>query len=128
MKKPAVRALAGTLIIALAGAAWWWSGADSRKAAQSGAASASAAGGNAGAALVTLAAAKKQTVPVTVQVNGSVVSLNSVDLRPQVTNTVSAVHVKEGQFVKEGQLLFTLDQRPDQANLAKAKAQQQKDE
>ncbi|RYY62198.1 MAG: efflux RND transporter periplasmic adaptor subunit, partial [Comamonadaceae bacterium] len=43
-------------------------------------------------------------------------------------NTVSAVHVKEGQFVKEGQLLFTLDQRPDQANLAKAKAQQQKDE
>ncbi|RYF33378.1 MAG: efflux RND transporter periplasmic adaptor subunit [Comamonadaceae bacterium] len=128
MKKPAARALAGLLIVALAGAAWWWSGADARKAAKSSAASATAAGGNAGAALVTLAAAKKQTVPVVVQVNGSVVSLNSVDLRPQVTNTVSAVHVKEGQFVKEGQLLFTLDQRPDQANLAKAKAQQQKDE
>jgi multidrug efflux system membrane fusion protein len=45
-----------------------------------------------------------------------------------VTNTVREVHVKEGQFVKEGQLLFTLDDRPDQANLAKARAQQQRDE
>ncbi|KQX90573.1 RND transporter [Variovorax sp. Root473] len=80
------------------------------------------------AALVTLATAERQDVPVTVQVNGSVVSLNSVDLRPQVTNTVSAVHVKEGQFVKEGQLLFTLDDRNDQANLARARAQQKKDE
>ncbi|MFM9922261.1 efflux RND transporter periplasmic adaptor subunit [Variovorax sp. H27-G14] len=88
-----------------------------------------AAGSGAGApALVTLATARKQDVPVTVQVNGSVVSLNSVDLRPQVTNTVSAVHVKEGQFVKSGQLLFTLDDRNDQANLARARAQQQKDE
>jgi RND family efflux transporter MFP subunit len=126
MKKTAVRALAGTLIVAVAAAAWWWSGSSSRNAARDAAASPQ---GNAGAAaLVTLAAAQKQTVPVTVQVNGSVVSLNSVELRPQVTNTVSAVHVKEGQFVKEGQLLFTLDQRPDQANLAKARAQQQKDE
>nr|WP_176667910.1 efflux RND transporter periplasmic adaptor subunit [Variovorax sp. SG517] len=87
-----------------------------------------AAAGGGAPALVTLATAKKQDVPVTVQVNGSVVSLNSVDLRPQVTNTVSAVHVKEGQFVKAGQLLFSLDDRNDQANLARAKAQQQKDE
>ncbi|WP_093443353.1 efflux RND transporter periplasmic adaptor subunit [Variovorax sp. 770b2] len=85
------------------------------------------AGGGA-PALVTLATAEKQDVPVTVQVNGSVVSLNSVDLRPQVTNTVSTVHVKEGQFVKAGQLLFSLDDRNDQANLARARAQQQKDE
>ncbi|WP_429614717.1 efflux RND transporter periplasmic adaptor subunit [Variovorax sp. W2I14] len=87
-----------------------------------------AASGGAAPALVTLATAEKQDVPVTVQVNGSVVSLNSVDLRPQVTNTVSAVHVKEGQFVKAGQLLFSLDDRNDQANLARARAQQQKDE
>ncbi|WP_373423400.1 efflux RND transporter periplasmic adaptor subunit [Variovorax paradoxus] len=86
------------------------------------------AAGNAAPVLVTLATAEKQDVPVTVQVNGSVVSLNSVDLRPQVTNTVSAVHVKEGQFVKAGQLLFTLDDRNDQANLARARAQQKRDE
>ncbi len=126
MKKNASRALTGVLVVAVAGAAWWWSGSHSRDtAAKTAAASVPGAGAP---ALVTVAAAQKQTVPVTVQVNGSVVSLNSVDLRPQVTNTVSEVHVKEGQFVKAGQLLFTLDQRPDQANLAKARAQQQKDE
>lgn len=122
MKKSAAFALAGVLIVAVAGG--WWRMSGDRPAAKD------AKSANAGppAALVTLATAEKQDVPVTVQVNGSVVSLNSVDLRPQVTNTVSAVHVKEGQFVKAGQLLFTLDDRNDQANLARARAQQQKDE
>jgi len=129
MKKKLVLALAGVLIVAVAG--WWWNGSGDRMAAKS-ARPAAAAGGapanGAPAALVTLATAERQDVPVTVQVNGSVVSLNSVDLRPQVTNTVAAVHVKEGQFVKEGQLLFTLDDRNDQANLARARAQQKRDE
>ncbi|MBO9648314.1 MAG: efflux RND transporter periplasmic adaptor subunit [Variovorax sp.] len=133
MKKNLVLTLTGVLIVAAAGG-WWWSGAKSRHGTESASATAPAgkapngAGGAGAPALVTLAVAKKQSVPVTVQVNGSVVSLNSVDLRPQVTNTVRQVHVKEGQFVKAGQLLFTLDDRPDQANLAKAKAQQQRDE
>ena len=124
MKKNLVLALSGVLVVAAAAGTLWWSGAKSRSAAATQAA-ASIAGAP---AVVTLAAAQKQNVPVTVQVNGSVVSLNSVDLRPQVTNTVREVHVKEGQFVKAGQLLFTLDDRPDQANLAKARAQQQRDE
>lgn len=128
MKKKLVLALAGVLIVAVAG--WWWNGSGDRMAAKN--ARPAAAGGapadGAPSALVTLATAERQDVPVTVQVNGSVVSLNSVDLRPQVTNTVAAVHVKEGQFVKEGQLLFTLDDRNDQANLARARAQQKRDE
>lgn len=130
MKKNLVLTFAGALIVAAAAGTWWWSGAKTRSASEAGASTAAkGAAPNGGAvALVTLAAARRQDVPVTVQVNGSVVSLNSVDLRPQVTNTVREVHVKEGQFVKEGQLLFTLDDRPDQANLAKARAQQQRDE
>ncbi|CAN7624668.1 efflux RND transporter periplasmic adaptor subunit [Variovorax sp. LjRoot290] len=130
MKKNLVLTFAGVLIVAAAAGTWWWSGAKTRSAPEAGAPTAGkGAAPNGGAvALVTLAAAQRQDVPVTVQVNGSVVSLNSVDLRPQVTNTVREVHVKEGQFVKEGQLLFTLDDRPDQANLAKARAQQQRDE
>jgi RND family efflux transporter MFP subunit len=130
MKKNLVLTFAGALIVAAAAGTWWWSGAETRSASEAGASTAAkGAAPNGGAvALVTLAAARRQDVPVTVQVNGSVVSLNSVDLRPQVTNTVREVHVKEGQFVKEGQLLFTLDDRPDQANLAKARAQQQRDE
>jgi len=130
MKKNAAIALAGVLIVAVAGG--WWSMSGDKlagKSAKTPAAAGNAAPAGGGApALVTLATAEKQDVPVTVQVNGSVVSLNSVDLRPQVTNTVSAVHVKEGQFVKAGQLLFSLDDRNDQANLARARAQQQKDE
>ncbi|GAA4352213.1 MdtA/MuxA family multidrug efflux RND transporter periplasmic adaptor subunit [Variovorax defluvii] len=130
MNKKLVLALAGVLVLAAAGA-WKWSGNRAQTAGQE--ASPAVAGRNAAPAagapaLVTLAAAQKQDVPITVQVNGSVVSLNSVELRPQVTNTVREVHVKEGQFVKQGQLLFSLDDRPDQANLAKARAQQQKDE
>jgi len=129
MEKKFTVALAGLLLVAAAGGAWWWSGAKTRASAKTEAeAPAGGAGGKGAPALVTLATAQKQDVPVTVQVNGSVVSLNSVDLRPQVTNTVREVHVKEGQFVRAGQLLFTLDDRPDQANLAKAKAQQQRDE
>ncbi|RST49983.1 efflux RND transporter periplasmic adaptor subunit [Variovorax sp. DXTD-1] len=116
----------------VAAAGWWWSGSGDRLAAGNAKPAAGAKGAapadGAPPALVTLATAVRQDVPVTVQVNGSVVSLNSVDLRPQVTNTVAAVHVKEGQFVKEGQLLFTLDDRNDQANLARARAQQKRDE
>ncbi|KLN54285.1 multidrug resistance protein MdtA precursor [Variovorax paradoxus] len=128
MKKKLVLALAGVLIVAVAG--WWWNGSGDRMAAKNArpAVAGGAPAGSAPAALVTLATAERQDVPVTVQVNGSVVSLNSVDLRPQVTNTVQAVHVKEGQFVKAGQLLFTLDDRNDQANLARARAQQKRDE
>ncbi|HYP71342.1 MAG TPA: biotin/lipoyl-binding protein, partial [Variovorax sp.] len=131
MKKKVVLPLLAVLV--LGGAAFWWWGA--RQAAGSAAVQQQQAKGDNGAprangapALVTLTQARKQDVPITVQVNGSVVSLNSVDLRPQVTNTVREVHVKEGQFVKAGQLLFSLDERADQANLAKAKAQQLKDE
>jgi multidrug efflux system membrane fusion protein len=127
MKKNVAVALAGVLIVAVAGG--WWSMSAHKSDTKTAKAPAAGGPGNGGApALVTLATAQKQDVPVTVQVNGSVVSLNSVDLRPQVTNTVSTVHVKEGQFVKAGQLLFSLDDRNDQANLARARAQQQKDE
>lgn len=86
------------------------------------------ASGQGPVALVTVAAAQKQDVPVDVTVNGSVMSLNSVDVRPQVSNVVQKVHVKEGDFVRAGQPLFSLDPRADQANLAKAKAQQLKDQ
>ena len=62
------------------------------------------------------------------QGNGIVSALTSVDLRSQVTSIVAKVHFSEGQFVKAGQLLFTLDSRTDEANLAKARAQLVKDQ
>ena len=59
---------------------------------------------------------------------GTVTALNSVDIRPQVASIITKVHIKEGQFVTAGQLLFTLDARNDEVNVTKAKAQLAKDQ
>lgn len=98
-------------------------------AAPAGAASAPAGGASAPQAPVTVTTfkAKKRDFPVTLKATGTVSALTSVDVRSQVTSTVSKVHFTEGQFLKAGQLLFTLDTRVDEANLAKARAQLAKD-
>ncbi|HEY6816783.1 MAG TPA: efflux RND transporter periplasmic adaptor subunit [Croceibacterium sp.] len=46
----------------------------------------------------------------------------SVELRPRVSGQVTAVHFQDGQFVRQGQALFTIDPRPYQAALAEAQA------
>lgn len=71
---------------------------------------------------------EKRDLPVVLRAVGSATSLASVDIRPQVTTSITQVHFKEGQFVNKGDLLFTLDSRTDDANLAKAKAQLAKDQ
>jgi RND family efflux transporter MFP subunit len=76
---------------------------------------------------VTLFTVQQRDVPVTVDATGSVVSLNSVDVRPQVASTIRRVAIREGQYVKAGELLFSFDDRPDRANLEKAQAQLARD-
>ncbi len=80
-----------------------------------------------GPVTVTTVRAQMQNLPVLLKASGIVTPLTSVDVRPQVTSTVSQVHIREGQFVKTGELLFTLDARADEANVAKALAQLAKD-
>lgn len=96
----------------------------------SGAAAASApqAAASAPPVSVTVVPARVRDVPVQLQATGTVVPVSSVDVRPQVTSVVTRVHVREGQFVKAGELLFTLDARGDEANVAKLRAQMAKDE
>lgn len=77
---------------------------------------------------VTLALAERKTEPVVIEANGYVASVSSVDLHPQISNVISRVHVKEGEFVKAGETMFTLDDRADRANLLKAEAQLAKDQ
>ena len=43
-----------------------------------------------------------------------------VEIRPQVSGNITAVHVEEGQHVRKGQVLFTLDQVPYQAAVDQA--------
>ena len=111
------------------------SGAGAGAAAASGAGTGGIAGASApaGAASappvsVTLVRAAARNFTLALDASGTVTSLSSVDVKPQVSAQVLAVHVKEGQFVQRGQALFTLDARVDQANLKKAEAQLQKDE
>lgn len=76
---------------------------------------------------VDIAVAERQSLPVFVNANGYVTPINTVDVRPQTQNIVRAVHVKEGQQVQAGQLLFTLDDREDRSNVDKARAQLARD-
>ncbi|RYM09976.1 MULTISPECIES: efflux RND transporter periplasmic adaptor subunit [Sphingobium] len=46
----------------------------------------------------------------------------TVDVRPRVSGPVTAIHFRDGDIVRQGQLLFTLDQRPFLAALAEARA------
>jgi RND family efflux transporter MFP subunit len=90
---------------------------------------ATAASRPAGAAIsVTTTIAKQRSFDVSLEAIGTVTPLSSVDVKPQINSVVTQVHVKEGQFVKAGELLFTLDARPDVANVAKVRAQMAKDQ
>jgi RND family efflux transporter MFP subunit len=77
---------------------------------------------------VTLASAVARDFTVELEANGTVSALSSVDVKPQVSAQILQVHVREGQFVQAGQLLFTLDARADEARLKQAEAQFLKDE
>ena len=80
-----------------------------------------------GPVTVVLGKSKREAVDITVRANGLVSAIATVDVRPQITSSIKTVHVKEGQFVKAGDLLFSLDDRADVANLSKLNAQLLKD-
>lgn len=72
----------------------------------------------------TIVSAKvlQEDFPVDISTSGNIVSANIVDIRPQVANIVTKIHIKDGQDVKKGDLLFTLDDRADRANYEKLRA------
>ncbi|MBI3901825.1 MAG: efflux RND transporter periplasmic adaptor subunit [Nitrosomonadales bacterium] len=66
-------------------------------------------------------------VPVKLTTDGTVTAVQTVEIRPQINATIRAVHIREGQFVRKGERLFSLDARTEEANLNKATAQVDKD-
>jgi len=108
---------------------WGCSGKSDAPQAPASAANGARGPGGAGGPPVTVSTVKvkKQDLTVSLEATGTVVPLNVVDVKAQLSSTIEAVHFKEGQFVKAGQLLFTLDARSDLANVAKAQAQLTKD-
>ncbi|MBC6981163.1 efflux RND transporter periplasmic adaptor subunit [Caulobacter sp. 17J80-11] len=51
-------------------------------------------------------------------------AVQRVEVRPRVSGYLQQIHFRDGQFVKKGQLLFSLDARPFQAQLSAAKAEE----
>ena len=98
-------------------------------AAAGGAAPASGAASGAGDPVsVSSVRALARDVDVMLEATGTISALNSVDIRPQVSSVITQVNIREGQFVKAGQLLFTLDARNDEVKLATARAQLARDQ
>jgi multidrug efflux system membrane fusion protein len=77
---------------------------------------------------VTTAIVQHRDVPVEVAAIGNVEAFESVSVRSQVTGTVTEVTFREGDFVKKGDHLFTIDPRPYQALLEQAKANYTRDQ
>jgi membrane fusion protein, multidrug efflux system len=75
-----------------------------------------------GAIPVEVAEVISKTVPVQIKVVGNVQAYASVTLKSQLDAEVAQVHVREGQNVKKGDPLFTLDPRPWEAALNQAEA------
>lgn len=50
-------------------------------------------------------------------------SIEEVEVKPRVSGYLVGTHFRDGQFVRQGQLLFTIDARPTQAQLDQARAQ-----
>ena len=81
------------------------------------------------AAVPILAAAVEQKdVPLQVKAIGAVEAYSNVSVKTQVTGELIGVHFKEGQDVRKGQLLFTLDKRPFEAALKQAQGMLARDQ
>ncbi|MFM9999490.1 MAG: efflux RND transporter periplasmic adaptor subunit [Burkholderiaceae bacterium] len=116
-------------IVAASGAAWWYMGkpllpkeigsAPGASAAASAAAPASAAR----AAGVEVARAQRATLQDDAQSVGSLRSLQSVMLRPEVPGRVLALGFSDGAMVRKGQVLVQLDDTLQRAEIRQAQAQ-----
>jgi multidrug efflux system membrane fusion protein len=77
---------------------------------------------------VGIAAAAKGEIPVVVRALGTVAPLHTVSVKTQITGQLIKVEFKEGQMVKQGDLLAVVDPRPYEVALQQAIGQQQRDE
>ncbi len=71
---------------------------------------------------VTVATVEQKTVPVMLQGIGNAQPYSTVGIRSQVAGQILTVNFKEGDDVKKGELLFTIDPRPFEAALAQAQS------
>ena len=82
-----------------------------------------AGGGGRGAPVpVTAATANTKDVPVVIRAIGNVRASATVSVKPRVGGLIASVEFREGQDVKSGDVLFTIDPKPFEVALAQARA------
>lgn len=77
---------------------------------------------------VTIAKSVKRDVPIQADVIGSAEAISTVVLKPQISGQLLTANYREGDFVKAGQLLLTIDPRPLEAQLNQLTAQVGRDQ
>jgi membrane fusion protein, multidrug efflux system len=77
---------------------------------------------------VLAAVAERKNVPLQLRAIGVVEAYSNVSVKTQITGELTGVHFKEGDDVRKGQLLFTLDRRPFEAALQQAQGMLAKDQ
>src|ERR1700730_11778954 len=77
---------------------------------------------------VSVALVEKADFPVYLTGLGTVQAFNTVVVRSRVDGQIDKIAFKEGQLVKQGELLAEIDPRPYQATLDQAKAKKEQDE
>jgi multidrug efflux system membrane fusion protein len=76
---------------------------------------------------VTVSTTIQKTVPVQLRAIGNVQAYSTVTIKSKVGGELIRVHFTEGQDVKKGDLLFTIDPRPYEAALKQAEATLERD-
>jgi membrane fusion protein, multidrug efflux system len=79
-------------------------------------------GGEGGPVPVVVAMVSQRDVPINVDVIGNVEAYSTISVKAQVGGELTKVSFHEGDSVKKGDLLFTIDGRPLEAQLSQAQA------
>lgn len=69
-----------------------------------------------------------KALPVVIEAVGTVQAIVSIQIKPRIDSQIVSVNVAEGALVKEGDLLFQLDDRTLKAQLGQIEAQIRKDQ
>jgi multidrug efflux system membrane fusion protein len=77
---------------------------------------------------VGVATAERADIPIWVEALGTVTPAATVTVRPQVSGVLKQVLYREGDMVRAGQLLATIDPRPFEMALMQAEGQRQRDQ